>query len=310
MKQRNSKRNPAILSDRIATAALYAVAGFFLLLLAVFTIYILYKGAIAFNWKLVGFTQDGIGTQLFNTIYLVLISLIFSVPIGIAAGIYMAEYAREGRFTRFLRTCVETLSSLPSIVVGLFGYLMFLVLTGAKWNLLAGALAVSILSLPLLTTVTEDAIRGIPQSYREGSLGIGATHWQTITGILLPTATPRIITGVILAAGRGFGEAAALLYTAGMSSDVNFRNWNPSSIVSPLNIFRPADTLAVHIWALKTEGIEANADQISNLCAAVLVLLVFIFSLSARALGAHLDRKMSGEEHRKKRKTGRQSNEH
>lgn len=309
MNRRNNGRNPAILADRIATAVLYAVAGFFLLLLAVFTVYILYKGALAFDWKLIGFTGDGIGIQLFNTVYLVMISLIFSVPVGVAAGIYMAEYAKAGRFTRFLRTCVETLSSLPSIVVGLFGYLVFLVLTGAKWNLLAGALAVSILSLPLLTTVTEDAVRGIPDSYREGSLGVGATHWQTITGILLPTAMPRIITGIILAAGRGFGEAAALLYTSGMSSDVNFKNWNPSYIVSPLNIFRPADTLAVHIWALKTEGIEANANQIADLCAAVLVLLVLIFSLGARMLGGHLERKMSGGERRKRSKSRRKTNE-
>lgn len=286
------KRNK--LADRSATVMLYAVAGFFLLLLAAFTVYILYKGAVAFRPQYLSFTREGIGIQFFNTIYLVFLSLLISVPIGVAAGIYMAEYAGKGRLTRFLRTCIETLASLPSIVVGLFGYLVFLVMTGQHWNLLAGAMAVSILNIPSLTTVTEDALQSVPELYREGSLGLGATHWQTITGVLLPASLPRIITGIIMAAGRGFGEAAALLFTAGMSSDVNFSNWNPLNPNSPLNIMRPADTLAVHIWALKTEGIEANAPQLSDLSSAVLILLVFAFSLGSRRIGSRLEKKMTG----------------
>lgn len=286
------KRNK--IADKAATAVLYCIAGFFLLLLAAFTVYILYKGAIAFKPEYLSFSRDGVGVQFFNTVYLVFLSLFICVPIGIAAGIYMAEYAKEGKFTRFLRTCIETLASLPSIVVGLFGYLVFLVMTGSHWNLLAGALTVSILNLPQLTAVTEDAFLGIPKSLREGSLGLGATHWQTITGVLLPAAIPRVITGVIMAAGRGFGEAAALLFTSGMSSDVNFNNWNPFSVNSPLNAFRPADTLAVHIWALKTEGIEANASALSDLSAAVLIVMVLVFSLASRFLGRALERKYSG----------------
>lgn len=291
MKKRRSRARAA---DRAATAVLYAVAGFFLLLLAAFTVYILIQGAKAFKPEYLSFTRRGIGIQFFNTIYLVLLSLLISVPIGVAAGIYMAEYAGSGRLMRFLRTCIETLSSLPSIVVGLFGYLVFLVMTGSHWNLFAGALAVSILNIPSLTTVTQDALQGVPNLYREGSLGLGATHWQTITGVLVPAALPRIITGVIMAAGRGFGEAAALLFTSGMSSDVNFHNWNPLSQNSPLNPFRPADTLAVHIWALKTEGVDANAAQLSDLSAAVLILMVFAFSLGSRWIGRRLERKMTG----------------
>lgn len=281
----------AIIADNIATTVLFLTAGFFLLLLASLTIYILTKGAMAFKPEYLGFTGNGIGIQLFNTIYLVILSLILSVPIGMAAGIYMAEYAKDNLLTRFMRISIETLSSLPSIVVGLFGYLVFIIMTGSHWNLFAGALAVSVLSLPLLTRVTEDAIREIPEIYKEGSYGLGATHWQTITKVLLPAAMPRILTGIVLAAGRGFGEAAALLFTSGMSSDVNFNNWNPTSIMSPLNPFRPADTLAVHIWALKTEGIVPNANQIADLSSAVLILLVFLFVLSARALGNYLDKR-------------------
>jgi phosphate transport system permease protein len=290
----NKAHKRARFVDKTATVALYCVAGLFLLLLAAFTIYVILKGAAAYQPGIFSFKRTGIGIELFNTIYLVFISLVISVPLGVAAGIYMAEYAKEGRLTNFLRTSIETLSSLPSIVVGLFGYLVFIYMTGSKYNLFAGALAVSILTLPLLTTVTEDAVKSIPAVYKEGSLGIGATHWQTIAHVLLPSATPRIITGVILAAGRGFGEAAALLYTSGMSSNVKPGDWNPLSILSPLNPFRPGDTLALHIWTLKTESILPNADKIADFSAAVLLVLVFVFSLVSRMLGRALDRKMTG----------------
>lgn len=281
-------------SDKIATVILYATAGFFILLLLAITLYILYKGAIAYSPTMWSWGRQGIAVELFNTIYLVLLSLIISVPIGVCAGIYMAEYAGNNRMTRFLRLCIETLSSLPSIVVGLFGYLVFIVMTGSKWNLMAGALAVSILNIPLITTTTEDGMRAIPKSYREGGYGIGATHWQTIRTVILPSATPRIITGVILAAGRSFGEAAALLYTSGLSSDINIRNWNITSKTSLLNPFRPADTLAVHIWALKTEGVMPNSDKIADFSAAILILLVFLFSFLARVISRRLDNKMTG----------------
>lgn len=284
----------AKLADKLATGLLNLTAGIFLLLLAAITGYIIYKGIKAFSPEMFSWKRTGIAVELFNTVYLVLLSLLISVPIGIAAGIYMAEYAGDGRSTRFLRMCIETLSSLPSIVVGLFGYLVFIVLTGSKWNLMAGALAVSILNLPLITTTTEDALREVPKSYREGGYGLGATHWQTITTVILPTALPRIITGIILAAGRSFGEAAALLYTSGLSSDINIRNWNIFSKSCLLNPFRPADTLAVHIWALKTEGIQANADNIADFSAAILILMVFLFSFIARVISRRLDKKLTG----------------
>ncbi|MFA6308379.1 MAG: phosphate ABC transporter permease PstA [Clostridia bacterium] len=289
----NKIHKRAKIADKTATIILYITASFFILLLVVLTGYILFQGFRAVTPQLLGFSGDGIGIQLFNTIYLVLISLIISVPIGICAGIYMAEYSRPGRITNILRSSIETLSSLPSIVVGLFAFLILVEATHMQYNLLAGAGAVSILSIPLITRVTEDAIRGVPDSYREGSYGIGATKWQTIVKILIPSALPRIITGIILAAGRGFGEAAALIYTSGMSSDIDFSNWNPASITSPLNIFRPCDTLAVHIWALKAEGIASNSQQIADLSAAVLVILVFLFNLGSRFLGRFITKKNS-----------------
>lgn len=279
-------------ADHIMTAVFYCAGGCFLLILLLLAGYILIKGFSGLQPQILSFSRSGIGNQLFDTVYLVFLSLLLSVPIGIAAGIYMAEYARPGRMTQFLRVSIETLSSLPSIVVGLFGYLVFILLTGAKWNLMAGALAVSILSLPLIATTTEDALRALPRAYKEGSASLGATHWQSITGVLLPACFPRIITGIILAAGRGFGEAAALLYTAGQSVNINWSNWNILSPTCPLNPFRPGETLALHIWAMRTEGsLYANSTQIANVSAAALMLLVFGFSLLARLVSRRIDKK-------------------
>jgi phosphate transport system permease protein len=279
----------AKLINNFMTVVFYIVAGFFLLLLLTFAGYVIIHGFEGFHLSLLSFDRDGIGNQLFNTIYLVFLSLFVSVPIGILAGIYMAEYAKRGRVSSFIRVCIETLSSLPSIVVGLFGYLVFILMTGSKWNLMAGALAVSILSLPLICTVTEDALRNLPKEYKDGSLAVGATHWQTIIRVLIPACFKRIMTGVILAAGRGFGEAAVLLYTAGMSTDINWNNWNLSSPSCPLNPFRPGETLALHIWSSRTEAIGPNAAQIANLSSAILMILVFAFSIGARLLGSRFD---------------------
>jgi phosphate transport system permease protein len=284
----------AMFSDKIITIIFYIVALFFLSLLAVMTVYIMFKGVMSFDPKYIGFGRNGLGVQLFNTVYIVVLTLIVSTPLGVCAGIYMAEYAKEGRLTNILRTCIETLSSLPSIVVGLFGFLVFVVMTHSSWNMIAGVLTLSILCIPLLTRTTEDGIREIDESYREASYALGTTQWQTIAHVLVPTAIPRIVTGVILAAGRCFGEAAALIYTAGMSSDVNFNNWDPTSHRSPLSLFRAADTLAVRIWNLKTAAILPDKDKIADMAAAMLIILVFAFNLGSRFIGRSLEKRKFG----------------
>ncbi len=283
------------ISNQIMNSIFYLSVVLVFALLFSFLIYILIKGFKDFDISLLAFDKTGIGNQLFNTIYLVFLALLISVPIGVASGIYMGVYAKEGVVVKFLRISIETLSSLPSIVVGLFGYLVFIVMTGASWNLFAGALAVSILSLPLIVTVTEDAIKDLPEGYKEGSYALGATRWQTLVKVLLPACIPRIITGIILAAGRGFGEAAALLYTAGMSTDIRWGEWDLTSARCPFNPFRPGETLALHIWASRTEAIIPNAAQIANLSSAVLILLVLCFSLFARGISKKMERKMIGD---------------
>lgn len=282
--------------DKFMTGLLYCVGGFFLVLLIVMAGYIIIKGAMDLKPEYLSFSDSGIGNQFFNTIYLVVLSLLISVPIGVGAGIYLAEYAGKNKLTAIIRISIESLSSLPSIVVGLFGYLVFILMTGMQWNLFAGALAVSILSLPSITTTTEDALKSLPASYKQGSMALGATHWKAITSVLLPACLPRIITGVILAAGRGFGEAAALLYTSGQSTILNWSNWNLSSVTCPLNPFRPGETLALHIWVMRTEGaLNPNATQIANVSAAILVLMTLLFSLAARMITRNITRKNTGE---------------
>ena len=279
-------------TDRIMTVLFYMIAVFFLLLLAAFAGKVIIGGFLGAKPEMFGFERQGtLGNQLFNTVYLVLVALVCSVPVGVLAGIYLAVYAKSGPLTKFLRICIETLSSLPSIVVGLFGYLVFLVFLGMGKSLLAGALSVSILTLPLLTTTTEDAIRGLPEGYFQASLGLGATKWQSIFHVLLPACIPRIMTGVILAAGRGFGEAAVLLYTTGSGSSLRWGSWDITSPTCPLNLLRPAETLSIQIWNLQVNGQDRD---LANLASAVLMILVLIFNITANAWSRRIQAKNSG----------------
>lgn len=280
--------------DKCMTRIFVAGAAFAVILLIAFVLYVFIDGVGGMTSKMLSFGPQGLGNMFFNTIYLVFLALVASTITGIPAGIFLAEYAKKGRLTHWVRMAVETLASLPSIVVGLFGYLVFIVMTGSQWNLFAGALAVSILTLPLVTSVTEDALRNLPSSYRNGSLGLGASHWQTIWRVLLPACFPRIMTGLIMAAGRGFGEAAALMFTAGMSTDINWTDWDITSSSCPLNPFRPGETLALNIWALRTEALQADAAQQAAASSAILMIMVLSFSLAARYLSYRIDKKMGG----------------
>lgn len=288
-------------ADKIATTALYAIAGFFLLLLVLFVGYFLWHGRSELNFHFLFSAPEyskaggGIGPQLFNSLYLVFLSNVITVPIGISAGIYLAEYAKPSRTTAAIRFCIEALASLPSIVIGLFGLLVFVTMTGWKYTLMGGALAVSILNLPVITRTSEDAIRAVPLTMKEASLALGATHWQSIVKVLLPAALPGLVTGVIIASGRAFGEAAALLYTSGMSSpQLDFSNWNILSPKSPLNPFRPAETLAVYIFKVNSEGLVPDARQIADGASAVLILSVLAFNILARYFGRVLSAKFTG----------------
>lgn len=287
-------------ADKLATVVFWAGALLVIALLAGILGYLLYLGGRHLSWDFLTSPPEtiraggGIGPQLFNSFYLLLLSMLITVPIGLLAGIYLAEYARPGPLTEAIRLCIETLSSLPSIVVGLFGLLAFVVLTGWGYSLMAGALALTVINLPLLVRISEEAIRNVPRELREGSLALGATPWQTIWRVVMPCAFPGLLTGIIIASGRVFGEAAALLYTAGMSSPrLNFSLWNPTHPSSPLNPFRPAETLAVHIWKVNAEALIPDLRRVGDGAAAVLVLLTLAFNLGARWLGNWAHRRLT-----------------
>ncbi|MDD7385278.1 MAG: phosphate ABC transporter permease PstA [Actinomycetaceae bacterium] len=291
--------------DTVMTWLFSGVGLFFLLLIVVLAGYIIINGLRSYTPGMLSFTSKGIGNQIFNTVYLVFLSLIVSVGLGLPAGIYMAEYAPENKITAFIRVCIEALSSLPSIVVGLFGYVAFILLTGMQYNLMAGALAVSILNLPLVTTETEAAIRSLPRSMSDGSAALGATHWHTIMRVLLPAGLPHVMTGVMLAAQRAFGEAAALLYTAGQGVALNWGNWaDVTSPVSPLNPFRSGETLAVHIWAMRTQGGMPGIDTtgIANFTAAILVLIALLFTVGVNYSTKKVHARATGMADKKKAK--------
>lgn len=287
-------------TDRIATGIISVLAGIIVLILLGLFSYILFNGVSYISLDFLTTRSSavasggGIRDQLFNSIYILFITMLFTVPLGVGGGLYMAEYAPANKLTDFVRTCIEVLASLPSIVIGMFGLLMFVNLTGWGNTILGGALALTVFNLPVMVRVTEDAIRSVPKDQKEASLALGVSKWHTIKTVLVPGAIPSIITGTILASGRVFGEAAALLFTAGLSTPrLNFENWNPFSYTSPLNIFRPAETLAVHIWNVNTQGIIPDSAAIASGASAVLVICVLIFNLAARWLGSYIYKRLT-----------------
>lgn len=288
--------------DKIATVVFYLIAAFVVIILGVFLIYILYKGfgmltsSFIFGKPTLTRAGGGIGPQIFNSLYMLVISLLITVPIGIGAGIYLAEYAKEGIILNIIRLSLETMSSLPSIVIGMFGLLIFVNFLGFGYSIIAGALSVSILNIPSMTRISENAIRNASKMVKEASLGIGATKWQTIMKVTLKVAMKDILTGIILSSGRIFGEAAAFLYTAGLSSgSLNFNNISLTGSNSAFSLFRPAETLAVHIWKLNSEGVVPDAANIANGTAAVLIIMVLLFNLLAKLIGNRMLKSYSGE---------------
>ena len=286
--------------DRLATGVLTAIAGLVLLLLAAIVAYILFcgLGKVFQPGFLVNDSADktlpGIATQLFDSFYMLVITLVISLPISLGAAIFFVEYAPDNRITSAASTAIETLSSLPSIVVGMFGSLFFVVVLGWGISIIAGALALTMFNIPILVRVIQQALADVPQSQRDAALAMGLTRWEATINVLLPAAMPAIVTGVVISAGRVFGEAAALIFTSGSAAArINFAA-AITSPRSPWNIFRPAETLAVHIWKLKMEPTPGN-DEIVWGTAAVLIICVLLFNVLARVAGQALARRLTSE---------------
>jgi phosphate transport system permease protein len=241
-------------------------------------IYVLAKGIPEldtgmFSWKYTEENQSML-PAIINTVYMVVLSLLISVPVGIASAIYLTEYAKRGnKFVSLIRITAETLSGIPSIVYGLVGYLIFV--TGMKLGLtlLGGALTLAIMILPLIMRTTEESLLSVPDSFREGSYGVGAGRLRTIFRIILPSAVPGILAGVILAAGRISGETAALLFTAGSVART------ASSLLSS------SRTLSVHMYIQQSEGLHMDEAFAT---AVVLLIIVMIINMAAEYIAGKI----------------------
>ncbi len=262
--------------NKLAIGVLWLVGFCLVAILVLFIGYLLYKGLpVLTPHFLFGMPSDteaggGVGPQLFNTLYILLLSMSLSIVVALGAAIYLSEYASNNRFTRMIRLSTESLSTVPSIVLGLFGMIVFVDFLGMGFSILGGALALSLLNLPLLVRVIEEALRSVPQSYREASLALGATKWQTVYKVVLPGALGGIITGIMLAGGRAIGESAILIFTAGTTV---------SRHMGDLDLMAGGETLAVHLWYVLGIGLVPDRVAIANGISALLLIIVLVINL-------------------------------
>ncbi len=262
--------------NQAAVVVLWLAGLFILGLLVIFIGYILCKGLPVLSVAFVfGKSSDimaggGVGAQCFNSFYLLLLSMGLSLPVAVGAGIYLAEYAKETRLTKCIRLSVESLAAVPSIVLGLFGMIVFVHVLDLGFSILGGALTLVLLNLPLLVRITEEAVRAVPKAYKEASLALGATQLQTIARVILPQALPGILTGITLTAGRALGETAILIFTAGTTV---------SRHMFDFDVMAGGETLAVHLWYLMSTGLVPDRDIIADGIGALLLLIILAFNM-------------------------------
>lgn len=290
---RARRRARARLSDRIVAGVLWGLASILVGILASFILYTIVQGFGVLSWRFVttaSVVGDTVGPQVFNSFYILLLALLICIPLGLGGAIYLAEYARQNWMTRVLRFATETLAGIPSLILGLFGFLVFVTDfgTGARFGFsrLAGALTLVLLNLPLMLRVFEDALRTVPSELREASYAMGATKSQTIFKVMIPGALLQLTTGVILTAGKMIGETAALIYTAGSNAPVN--GW------FSLDPLASGETLTVHLYQLQAEGLAHNARALENGTAALLIIFLLIINLGVRWLASAINRRLSG----------------
>ncbi len=277
--------------DRLVTVLLWGAGIFIIALLALFLGYILFKGLPVLSWNFIfGASSDvhaggGVGAQFFNTYYILFLSLLVAAPIAIGAGIYLAEYSGSGRIADAIRLSVECLASVPSIVLGLFGMIVFINIMGFGISLGVGAMTLALMNLPVIVRVTEEAMKTVPKEYRDASLALGATKWQTIFRVVLPSAMPGIVTGVTLTAGRAVGETAILIFTAGTTV---------SRVIPDFSFSAGGETLAVHMWYVMAIGLVPDRIDKANGTAALLILMILLFNLGLASSSKYLRKWLTG----------------
>lgn len=271
------------IGDNILKALIYLAAGVAIALLVGIMGYVFVRGLPQVSWQLLSTVQSslkgtfGILGNIINTIYIIVITLIIAAPIGIGSAIYLNEYAKPGKLVRTIEFTTEILSGIPSIIFGLFGMVFFGMTLKLGYSVLTGSFMLTLMVLPLITRNTQEALKTVPDSYRSGALGIGATKWYMIRTILLPSAAPGIMTGVILSIGRIVGESAALLFTAGSGFQL------PKNLFGKL--FESSGTLTIQLYLSMQ---KAKYDQAFGI-AVVLLIIVLGINLLTRFLTNRFD---------------------
>ena len=270
-------------TQRLAVTLLGGATLLVLLVLLFIIIFVLQKGLPAITWQFLSEAprdmgrSGGIFPVIIGTLLLPLLAILIALPLGVGTAIYLTEYTRETRLTRVISFGTDCLAGIPSIIFGLFGFIFFVVMLRLGWSLLSGALTLALMILPTIIRTTEEAIRAVPNTYREVSFSLGATRWETVLKVVLPNALPGIVTGVMLSLGRSIGETAAVIFTAG------------SALRMPTSVYDSVRTMAVHFYLLAREGIS-NDNAYGT--AAVLILSVLLVNLTAygimsRFVGRH-----------------------
>ncbi|MCR4426497.1 MAG: phosphate ABC transporter permease PstA [Firmicutes bacterium] len=267
-------------TDQVFTVMVWIAAAVALAVLATILVHVISRGAPRLSWEFL--TQNprrmgregGILPTILGTVYLTAVAVLVASPVGVAAAVYLSDYARQGWVTRTIRFATETLAGVPSIIFGIFGFAFLVTYLKLGWSILSGGLTLAFMILPTIVRTSEEAIQAVPGSYREGSLALGATRWQTVRRVVIPAASPGIVTGIVLGIGRAIGETAAVILTAG------------SSLLPPRWITDPTRTMSVHLYILATEGIS-----MPNAYGTATVLVVVILAINGVA--NYLRRRMS-----------------
>lgn len=268
--------------QKIMNSILWASGILTIIILIIIIGYILINGLPVINLQFLTESPieagraGGIAPMIVSSIYVTLTAIIVATPLGVGAAIYLAEYAAETSLIKVIRFTTQTLAAIPSIVYGLFGLAFFVVFCGLGFSLLSGGLVLALMALPTILYTAESSIKAVPESYREASLALGATKWQTIYKVVLPAAAPGIATGVILGMARALEEAAAVMFVVGSATDM------------PYTIFDPGRPLPLHLYLLAVEGISLKNAYGT---AAVLVILVLLITITTNILIENIEKK-------------------
>jgi len=264
-----------MIKSRVYGGIVWVIAGITLAALVIIIGYILVKGVPHITWEFLSGEPENLGRDggilsiIIGTLYVTALSVIIATPVGVAAAVYFNEYSKDGKIVKVIRFFTEVLAGIPSIIFGLFGFAFFVIQLGMGWSILSGGLTLAVMILPTIIRSTEEALKTVPMSYREGSLALGASKWYTIKKVVLPCCRSGIVTGLILGLGRAIGETAAVMLTVG------------GSLNMPASVFDSTRTMALHLYMLASEGLS---EEKTYATAALLVIIVLLINTAANEI--------------------------